>query len=357
MTGEAQREPEVEVRQVRLSIGSVFLVIGAVVAAVALANLFQAARRPVAWTIATAIVAWLLSGGIGALDRWMPRALAVITTLVGLVALAGGAVIGVRATMRSEVERLRTALPAAAHELEQRYSAAANLHVVQRTQSLVNSLDDRFGARAQVAAAAGTASTYIVTGVLTLFLVIYGPRFVSAALRQIADPGRQASVTAAVYHGSDRGRAYLLVVLAQTIVITAVCSAVFYLLDLPAPFVLALLVGWLGVIPFLGILLGGLAPLLAAATEPHDYTYPTLLGLLIGLQLIEALLIRPRLDRRTIRVGPTLMLVGNLIGFDLYGIGGAIYTTAAVVFAWAVLQAVPDHPANTSPQPRPAADS
>jgi predicted PurR-regulated permease PerM len=248
-------------------------------------------------------------------------------------------------------------LPAAAHELEQRYSAAANFHVAQRTQSFVNSLDDRFGARAQVTAAAGTASTYIVTGVLTLFLVIYGPRFVSAALRQIADPGRQASVTAAVYHGSDRGRAYLLVVLAQIIVITAVCSAVFYLLDLPAPFVLALLVGWLGAIPFLGILLGGLAPLLAAATEPHGYTYPTLLGLLIGLQLIEALLIRPRLDRRTIRVGPTLMLVGNLIGFDLYGIGGAIYTTAALVFAWAVFLSIPDHPANGSPSPRPVADS
>jgi predicted PurR-regulated permease PerM len=102
---------------------------------------------------------------------------------------------------------------------------------------------------------------------------------------------------------------------------------------------------------------GGLAPLLAAATEPHDYTYPTLLGLLIGLQLIEALLIRPRLDRRTIRVGPTLMLVGNLIGFDLYGIGGAIYTTAALVFAWAVLQAIPDDPANGSASPHPVADS
>jgi predicted PurR-regulated permease PerM len=139
-------------------------------------------------------------------------------------------------------------------------------------------------------------------------------------------------------------------------VITAVCSAVFYLLDLPAPFLLAMLVGWLGVIPFLGIVLGGLAPLLAAATELHEYTYPTLLGVLIGLQLIEALVIRPRLDRRTIRVGPTLMLVGNLIGFDLYGIGGAIYTTAVLVFAWAVLQATPDHPANASP-PRPVADS
>jgi predicted PurR-regulated permease PerM len=134
-----------------------------------------------------------------------------------------------------------------------------------------------------------------------------------------------------------------------------VCSGVFYLLDLPAPFVLAMLVGWLGTIPFLGIILGGLAPLLAAATELHDDTYPVLFALLIGLQLIEALLVRPRLDRRTIRVGPTLMLVGNLIGFELYGIGGAIYTTAALVFAWAVVQATPDHGSSASPRPVPGA--
>ena len=352
MTGEGEHEPAVEVRQVRLSVGSVFLVVGAVLAAIALANLFQAARRPVAWTIATAIVAWLLTGVIGVLDRWMPRALAVITTAVGFIALAGGAVIGIRVTIRSEVDKLRTALPAAAHELEQRYRAAADFHLAQRTQSLVTSLDDRFGVRAQVAAAAGTASTYVVTGVLTLFLVVYGPRFVSGALRQISDPGRRASVSAAVYQGSDRGRAYILLVLAQTIVITAVCSAVFYLLDLPAPFVLAILVGWLGAIPYLGVILGGLAPLLAAATQLHDYTYPVLVGLLIGLQLIEALIIRPRLDRRTIPVGPTLLLVGNLIGFDLYGIGGAIYTTAALVFAWAVLQSTPDQLPSESPSPR-----
>lgn len=357
MTGEEQHEPTVEVRQVRLSVGSVFLVIGSVVAAVAVANLFQAARRPVAWTIATAIVAWLLTGAIGVFDRWMPRALAVMTTVVGFVAVAAGAVIGVRVTIRSEVDKLRTALPAAAHDLEQRYHTAADFHLAQRTQTFVNSLDDRFGTRAQVAAAAGTASAYVVTGVLTVFLVIYGPRFVSGALHQIADPARRTFVTAAVYRGSDRGRAYLLVVLAQTIVITAVCSAVFYALDLPAPFVLAMLVGWLGAIPSMGIILGGLAPLLAAATELHAYTYPILVGLLIGLQLIEALLIRPRLERSTLRVGPTLMLIGNLIGFEVYGIGGAIYTTAALVFVWAVLQSTPDQLANEPPSPRPAADS
>ena len=47
------------------------------------------------------------------------------------------------------------------------------------------------------------------------------------------------------------------------------------------------------------------------------------------------------------------MLVGNLIGFELYGIGGAIYGTAVLVLLWAVLLAVPDRsaiPASGPPQ-------
>jgi predicted PurR-regulated permease PerM len=103
-----------------------------------------------------------------------------------------------------------------------------------------------------------------------------------------------------------------------------VCSVVFYLLDLPAPFILGLLVGWLSAIPYLGIVLGGLAPLLAAATAPHVLTYLVIAGLLAGLQLIEAVVIRPRADRRTVRVGPALMLAGTLIGFELYSFGGAL---------------------------------
>ena len=126
-----------------------------------------------------------------------------------------------------------------------------------------------------------------------LLLIGYGPRFISAALRQIADPARRAAVTAVVDRGSQAARSYLLIVLVQVIVVTSVCSAVFYLLDLPAPFVLGLLVGWLSAIPYLGILLGGLAPLLVAVTEPHPLTYLVLAALLVGLQSVEVLVGAP----------------------------------------------------------------
>jgi predicted PurR-regulated permease PerM len=342
VTGDGPRRPLIKVLQVRLTVGSTLLVIGAVVTALTIVNLFEAARRPVAWAVAASVAAWLLSWVISLLDRWIPRPLAVLTTVLGFVILVAGGWVGVRATLQLEVDKLRTALPAAAQDLEQRYDAAASFHLAQRTQAFVNSLDERFGTQAQVAAAAGTASTYVVAGVLMLFLVAYGPRFVSSALRQIADPVRRESVAAVLYRGSNAARAYLLIALVQTIAITAICSVIFYFLDLPAPFILGLLVGWLSAIPYLGIILSGLAPLLAAATEPHEFTYAVLVALLVGLQLVEALVIRPRVDSRTIRVGPALMLIGTLIGFELYGVGGAVYGTALLVLLWAVLQVMPD---------------
>jgi predicted PurR-regulated permease PerM len=326
---------------VSVSLGSTLLVIGAVVAAVGLANLFVAARRPLAWAAAASVAAWLLSGVVDILGRWVPRGLAVLMTVLGLVLVAGGGWVGVRATLAAEVDQLRTALPAAASDLETRFGAAADFNLVERTTTFVEDLDDRVGIQAQVTAAAGTASAYLVSAILTLFLLGYGPRFLSAALRQIADPARRAAVTAVVDQASRAARTYLLIVLVQAIVITTVCSAVFYLLDLPAPFVLGLLVGWLSAIPYFGILLGGLAPLLVAVTEPHLLTYLVLAALLVGLQSVDVLAVRPRADS-TVRVGPALILAGILIGFELYGFGGALYGTALLVLFWAVLWAMPD---------------
>ena len=352
--GDKPTNPALTKLQVKVSVGSTLLVIGAVVAAIAVSDLFEAARRPIAWVVATSVVAWLLTSVITALARRMPRPLAVVLTVLGFALVAAGAWIGVRATIKSEVDHLRTSLPSAAHDLETRHKAAADFHLADRAQSFVNNLDERFGTHAAATAAATTASTYIVTGILMLFLLGYGPRFVAGALRQIADDERRATIGAILFRASGAARSYLLYALAQALVIASLCSAVFYLLDLPAPFVLGLLVGGLGTIPYFGIVLGGFAPLLAAATDPHEATYIILVLMLLVLQCIEVILIRPRLDRRTLRVGPTLILVGIVVGFELYGFGGAIYSVAALVFLWAVLHAMPDRSAPTQPDVKPS---
>ena len=307
MSGDGPRRTPVRPLWVSVSLGSTLLVIGAVVAAVGLANLFVAARRPLAWAAAASVAAWLLSGVVDILGRWVPRGLAVLMTVLGLVLVAGGGWVGVRATLAAEVDRAADGPARCGQRPRSAISARRPTSTWRNGPGCSsNDLDDRFGIQAQVTAAAGTASAYLVSAILMLFLLGYGPRFVSAALRQIADPARRAAVTAVVDQASPAARAYLLIVLVQAIVITAVCSSVFYLLDLPAPFVLGLLVGWLSAIPYFGILLGGLAPLLVAVTEPHLLTYLVLAALLIGLQSVDVLAVRPRADR-TVRVGPALI--------------------------------------------------
>ncbi len=77
-----------------MSLGSTLLVIGAVVAAIGLAGGFVAARRPLAWATAASVAAWLLSGVVDILGRWVPRGLAVVVTVLGLVLVAGGGWVG-----------------------------------------------------------------------------------------------------------------------------------------------------------------------------------------------------------------------------------------------------------------------
>jgi len=106
--------------------------------------------------------------------------------------------------------------------------------------------------------------------------------------------------------------------------------------------VLALLLGVaLGVfslVPYLGVLVGSLPiVLLALGLEPSSPRFAALLVVFVGYQLFEAFAVQPRLDRRSIRIGPVLPLVVAMVAFELYGLVGALYGIAAAVFVVSVL--------------------
>ena len=310
--------------------------IGAIGFAFVLGNVLVASRRTIAWTFATVVVAWLLWAVIAVLDKWMHRWIAVLLTVLAVVALTAGTWVGVIANLRTEVRRVRVSLPAAAERLERRYDAAADFRLAERVQSFVREIDRRVSTGAAVSKAAGTVPTYFVTGVLLLFFLAYGPRYLAGALHQIRDPDRRATVAGVFSRASDRARSYVLTTLVQVAVLVAVGALVFYAVDLPAPFVLGLILGSLSAIPYIGAVLGGIPAILLAAADPDERVLFTVVAMVVCAQFGEGLL-RRRLDPRTVRVGPALVLIVSIIGFRLYNFGGAVYAVIALVFVLALL--------------------
>jgi predicted PurR-regulated permease PerM len=67
------------------------------------------------------------------------------------------------------------------------------------------------------------------------------------------------------------------------------------------------------------------------------------------LQLFEVLIVRPRVDERTLYVGPALPLIVALIGWEIYGLGGAVYSVLLLILVLAFADAIDIESGEASP--------
>ncbi len=91
--------------------------------------------------------------------------------------------------------------------------------------------------------------------------------------------------------------------------------------------------------PYLGIVLGAIPALLLAAGFRSFTVAGVLLAVFLAMQAAQILLQR-RLRGRVIYVGPALIGIVFLLGYDVYGIGGALFGIAIAMFAMALADAV-----------------
>jgi len=330
---------------------TVALVLGAVAAATATFAVAVAARRTLGWAIACVVVAALLDPLVRLLDRHLPRLLAVVLGLLLAAAVGVGVFAGVLADLGNQFDRLQTELPRAAAELEESGvfgDAATDLRLEERMTELLDRLHDPRSGLAE--SAASTVSAYFVCGILTIFFLSWGPRAGQSALAQIRDPDRRARVRRVVNRAFDRSRRYVLAAVARAAVAGTLVWAMCWWEDVPAPIVIGVAVAALSVVPGIGIVIGALpALMLEAGLGTAAGTIRIALVVLV-LQAADALVSRRYITPWSVTVGPAPIVISMVVGFEIYGLGGALYSTALAVFAMALLDAA----ARTAP-PRPAA--
>jgi predicted PurR-regulated permease PerM len=338
-----------ERHRVQVTLSTAIVLIGVAALAVIARGVYHAAHTVLGWAAASIVVATLLDLPISLLARRIGRVAAVALTFVAAGALVLGLVYGAFDDLRTEIDRLAEAAPQAAAELEDRDDrvgeVARDLQLSERVERLVDEIEDRFGGGGGQAllSNAGSLPTYFLCAILTIFLMSYGPRMVTGGLAQIRDDERRVAVADVLGRALVRSRGAIFAAIAQGVLVGVGAWLACLALDLPAPITVALVAGLLGLIPYLGIILASLLIALLATGFVSATAGLLVLAAAVALQVFEAQVVRPGVDRATMRIGPAVPWLVAVIGYSVYGVGGALYGAAYAVFALAVMDAIAVH--------------
>ncbi len=327
--------------RLRISVAptSVVLLLAALALAVLVRNIVDKAAGTFSLFLVVAVLATLALGPVAWLSRYMARPLAIVAVLALSATLAGLVGWGVVGDVVDELDRLDQVAPRAAKQLSEssRFGdLAREVRLEERVDDAVRNL--RKVATGQAEDAARRGGRVLVGTVLFIFLLSWGPRYASAGLRQIGDDERRRRVRLALVGSVRAGRAYLLVCVARALTTGPVVYLSARIAGVPAPAPLAIAVAVGSVVP-LGILIGA-GPLLLVAFGLSDLTTALVVaGLVVVLQIVDDVVVRPRLAERFLQVGTASSVVGLLVGGAVRGITGALVGLALVVFLLAAIEA------------------
>ena len=310
--------------------------------AVATAAAFGAATRPLSWMLAALLIAGLLRPAVLWLGERIPRGLAIAVVALGSVAIIG--FIGYRgwSDVHRQVEYVEREAPRAARELEDsdRYGELAReVELADKVDTLLDDLPGTLQGGSGTDALRSTATrgpVFFATFILMVFFLVSGDRTVRGGIEQIRDPERREVVERVVRNGYRRWWTYLSLVLARAAVVGLLTWGVCRLLGIPAATVLGIWVAAWSLVPSVGLVVGSLAVVLLAI--PESSTTPlVLLVAVVVVQILDAIQVQPRIDRRALHVGPFLTLLAAVLGLELYGIGGLVGAVALTVLVVAFL--------------------
>jgi predicted PurR-regulated permease PerM len=327
--------PAPRLPRLRLSARSAVLAVVLLGATLAVLRLISASGRVLGWIAAATLLAGLLHPAVAMLDRRLHRGAALFLVVFGTLAVAGLIVWAVVDDVVNEVEDLQRAVPRAARELErsERFGRTArDVDLADRADEFVDQLPERLrGGNVQDAlrSAATRGVAFLATFVLTIFFLIHGPRLLSAAAAQLPDE-RQEQVRRLGASAYRRAWRYMAGSLGMALAAGLLTYGVAQAAGLPGPAPLALWVALFDLVPLVGVVVGGLpVVLLALADSPAQAV--VVAAVLIGWQLVEAIVLQRRLEARSLHIGPFITVGMAMIGLELYGIGGALAAAALAV--------------------------
>jgi predicted PurR-regulated permease PerM len=276
------------------------------------------------------------------LSGWVTRrtklrhgwALAAVLTV--LAVLVGGLGWLLAARVTAETVQLTRTVPRSLEQLRDLLAGTAwGRYLLELFPQTADWLE-RPGTFAQVTGVVFGVADFLVAILVIFFVGVFGaaePDVYRAGLLHLVPPSRRRRATQALDAVADNLRWWLAGQVCLMVAVGVVTGAGLWLLGIPLALSLGLVAGLFEMIPYLGPWLSAVpAALVALLIGPWHVLM--VLGLYLGVHILEGYVLGPLVQRRAVRLPPALTLVAQVLLGTLLGLLGlfvAAPLTAAVV--------------------------
>jgi predicted PurR-regulated permease PerM len=156
-------------------------------------------------------------------------------------------------------------------------------------------------------------------------------------VNQLPSPRQREAVTDVVTTALNRSRRAVFLMVGEGLVVGLLVTGIAYLLDLPSSAAIGFAAGLLAMLPHVGIVLGNLPLILLLLALRSDLAAIVAAVVVIACQLVDSYIVRRRISLYSVHVGLLVPWVVVLVGYAVYGVGGAAFALVFAVFGLAVL--------------------
>ncbi len=297
--------------------------------------------------IIASVIALILNPLVRKLERGMPRGLAILLVYVGGFAIVGAIGVALSDPVSTQVSRFANEVPTfvdkANHDLANLQTWLNNhgihVQIQKQGQTALQTLQKNVlkSSGSIVSFSKDLLSQVVTIGfdlilvlVLSIYLLVYGKQ-IGDLVRRIMPPGDGTQeddfpllVQRAVF-GYVRGQVLFSLIMGTSAAIALWIFGVIGIFPAGQKYAVffGAFYGLMEFIPYIGPIIGPLPAILVALfNDPISALWVTLL--FIGLQQLEGHFVAPQVFRISLRINPILIILSLLIGYQLYGIVGAL---------------------------------
>ena len=282
---------------------------------------------------ACALVSLILLTVTNALRRRtrLPFGVALAVSVLGLLALIGGAFAFFGATMQSEFAELATRLPAAWTDVQLRLrNSPMGAAILERAPGLAPSGQTIVNiVTTALAAIGGAVSGLVLVLIGGLYLAAQPTLYSHGLLRLI--PRRAQGPAAETLDAISVSLRNWLKGQALGMLFVGVATGIgLWLIGVPAAWAIGLVAGLAEFVPYLGVLVAGIPAVVLGFGQGTDTGLWTI-GVLIAVQQLQGNLVMPLLQNKMVDLPPAVTIFGIIAAGILFGVPGVLLATPLTI--------------------------